>query len=169
MTTIRIHEVVTLPLGAEATYDFLTSPPAYETFTGYGPIPGIERLEWHEGDSRTAGSVATVHSTDGSTHTERVVLAERPTLYAVEISGFSSAFRLLTKGATERWGMVPAPGGTRLERTFEFQLRSPLLWPLGAALGGLFRKALQRNHENFLAHLAERSEEAPAPVEASAP
>lgn len=156
MSVIRIHEVVVLPLGVEATYDFLTSPPAYETFTGYGPIPGIERLEWHEGDSRTAGSRATVHSTDGSTHTERVVLADRPTLYAVEISEFSSAFRFLTKGASERWGMMPAPGGTKLERTFEFELRSALLWPVGAALGAMFRKAVRRNHDNFLTHLAER-------------
>lgn len=169
MTTIRIHETVVLPLDAEATYDFLTSPPAYETFTGYGPIPGIDRLEWHEGDSKTAGSRATVHSKDGSTHTERVVLADRPTLYAVEISEFSSAFRLLTKGATERWGMIPVAGGTKLERTFEFELRSSLLWPVGAALGSLFRKALQRNHENFLIHLAAHPVAASAPPETATP
>lgn len=163
MTVIRIHEVVVLPLGVEATYDFLTSPAAYETFTGYGPIPGIDRLEWHEGDSRTAGSVATVHSKDGSTHTEKVVLADRPTLYAVEISEFSSAFRFLTKGATERWGMMPAPGGTKLDRTFEFELRSPLLWPIGASLGAMFRKAVQRNHDNFLAHMAAAAPAVDAP------
>ncbi len=159
MTTIRIHEVVVLPLDVETTYDFLTSPPAYETFTGHGPIPGIDRLEWHEGDSRKAGSRATVHSKDGSTHTERVVLADRPTLYAVEISEFSSAFRFLTKGASERWGMMPAPGGTKLDRTFEFELRSPLLWPIGAALGSMFRKAVRKNHENFLLYLAEHATE----------
>ena len=161
MSVITIHEVVTLPLDADATYDFLTSPAGYETFTGWGPIPAIERLEWHEGDSRKAGSVATVHSADGSTHTEKVVLAQRPTLYAVEIGEFSSAFRLLTAGATERWGMMPVPEGTRVDRTFEFRLRSPLLWPLGKAMAVMFRKALRVNHENFLTRIeADRVAEA---------
>ena len=151
MSAITIHEVVTLPLDGQATYDMLTSPPGYETFIGWGPIPAIVRLEWHRGDSRTPGSVATVHSADGSTHTETVVVAEPPGRYAVAISDFSSAFRLLTEGATERWEMSEALEGTRIERTFEFRLRSPLLWPIGRLLGAAFRKAVRVNHAEFVA------------------
>jgi len=110
--------------------------------------------------------VATVHSTDGSTHTERALLAERPTLYAAEISGFSSAFACSRRARPSAGGW--SPGGTRLERTFAFELRSPLHWPLGAALGSLFRKALRRNHENFLRHL-ERQEGAATGSEAGDP
>jgi hypothetical protein len=140
-----------LPLDVEATYDFLVSPLAFQLFTGWGPIPGIDRLEWKQGDPTREGSVATVHNTDGSTHTETIVLAQRPTLYGGDIEGFSSAFRFLTAGATERWGMTPVPEGTRIERTFRFRLRSPLLWPLGAMIGAFFRKAVTANHEAMIA------------------
>ncbi|MAQ19025.1 MAG: hypothetical protein CMN30_30030 [Sandaracinus sp.] len=149
MTVIRIEESVTLPVTPEVTYGMITSEPGYETFIGWGPIPAIQGLEWHQGNPRIAGSHATVFSSDGSTHSERVVVAEPPYHYAVAIGDFASAFRLLTEGATERWVLSDVAEGTRIDRTFEFRLRSPLLWPLGAAFGAAFRKAVRVSHDEF--------------------
>lgn len=147
---IRIEESTVLPLPPDETYDFLVSPEAYKLFTGFGPIPGIENVVWHTGSSREVGSVGTVHSSDGSTHRETITEAARPTRYAAKIDDFKSAFRLLTSEARETWDMTPVDGGTRIDRCFVFQLRSPLLWPIGAALGRFFAAAVRRNHEAML-------------------
>ena len=158
---IRIDERVELPLSPEQTYDFLVSPNAYKLFTGWGPIPGIREVVWEKGSSTEEGSVGTVHSTDGSTHTETIVEAVRPTRYAARIDGFNSAFRFLTSGARETWDMSATSNGTLVERCFVFTLRSPVLWPVGALLGRFFRAAVRRNHEG----MQRWAREQPAPAD----
>ena len=160
---ISIVESFSLPLEPKPAYDFLLSESAFRMFDGYGPIPGIERLEWqHGGDSGTVGSIGTVHSNDGGTHRETVRVADSPREYAIGIDEFSSAFRFLTTGATERWLLSPGgPDSTFIVREFSFKLRSPLLWPAGRVLGMAFRKAVQRNHENFRRHFALTKDPAP--------
>lgn len=153
MTKVVIREKVLLPVPPAAAYDFLLSTDAFEMFDGFGPVPGIERVVW-ESPNDQVGAEATVHSSDGATHHERVTAADRPHLYVIEIWGFSSAFRLLTSGARESWTLEPNTEGTSAVREFSFTLRSPLLYPLGRVVGAAFRKALKANHRNFLRHFA---------------
>ncbi|MBX3251438.1 MAG: SRPBCC family protein [Myxococcales bacterium] len=148
-----IDEDVVLPVGPDDAWDFFLSPRGYETFTGYGPIPGIDRLEWQRGSNLEPGSMALVHSKDGSTHHEHVVRVERPAHYEIRIDNFSSAFRLLVSGGIEIAKFSPVSGGTRLDRRFVFTLKSALGWPPGLVVRGLFRRAVQRNHANMVAAL----------------
>lgn len=145
-----IDEEVVLPVSPEEAWEFFLSPRGYETFTGHGPIPGIDRLEWLRGSSREVGSEAIVHSKDGSTHHEHVVRVERPAHYEIRVDQFSSAFRFLVSGGIEIVKLSPASGGTRIDRRFVFTLKSPLGWPLGLVVRGLFRRAVQRNHANMI-------------------
>jgi len=154
MSTIRIVTEVDFPRPPDAAWDFLVQPAAFETFTGWGPIPGIAKVEWVEGSSTEVGSRGRVHNTDGSVHWEEVSEAERGARYTITISGFESAFRFLTTGAVETWVLSPNDDGTTHgHRTFAFELRSVLLWPFGKLIGAFFRKAVQRNHRNMLAWL----------------
>lgn len=154
MSKVVIDETFELPLGIDDAYAFLISPPAYQTFIGWGPIPGIERLEWQQGDSSKVGSFATVHNKDGSTHRETVVVADAPTAYAIEIDRFSSIFDKLVKNASERWSLSAAGDATRVERSFSFTLRSPVMKPIGLIIGRFFRKAVKVNHAEMLRHLS---------------
>lgn len=160
MAEITIAETVELPLGPEPAFDFLLSPKAFELFTGWGPIPGVLRLDWEQGSSAEEGSVGRVHNSDGSTHRERVLEVARPRRYVVAIDEFSSAFRLLTEGATESWELTPTEAGTRIDRRFVFRLRSPLLLPAGWLIGALFRRAVRGNHEAMIAWARAQAAEA---------
>lgn len=155
MTKLVIREKVLLPVPPAEAYDFLLSTDAFEMFDGYGPVPGIERVVW-KAPNDEVGAEATVHSSDGATHHERVVVADRPHLYVIEIFGFSSAFRFLTSGARESWALEKTLQGTSATREFSFQLRSPLLYPAGRLVAAAFRRALKANHVNFLRHFAQR-------------
>ncbi len=157
MAEITIAETVELPLGQEEAFDFLLSPKAYELFTGWGPIPGVLRLDWERGSSAEEGSVGRVHNSDGSTHRERVLEVAQPRRYVVAIDEFSSVFRFLTAGATESWDLTPTDVGTRVDRSFVFRLRSRALLPFGRLVGAIFRRAVRRNHEAMVAWARERS------------
>lgn len=154
MSEICIAETLEFPVPPDDAYDFLVSPAAFETFTGWGPIPGIDRLEWQHGGCSQEGSVATVYNTDGSTHRERVVLAARGERYEIAIDEFSSAFRFLVSGARETWVLEPNAAGTLGHREFVFQLRSAAGYPIGLLVAKFFRNAIVRNHQAMLAHLA---------------
>lgn len=151
MTKLVIREKVLLPVPPAEAYDFLLSTEAVPMFEGYGPVPGIERLVW-EGQSDVVGSEGVVHSVDGSTHRERVLVADRPHLYVIKIWDFSSAFRFLTNNARESWTLEPNTQGTSAAREFSFTLRSPLLYPLARVVAAGFRRALKVNHDNMHRH-----------------
>ena len=153
MSRVTIEETFELPLPLDDAYAFLISPPAYQTFIGWGPIPGILRLDWEEGDSSVVGACARVHNTDGSTHRETVTVADPPTRYAIRIDEFSSIFDKLVDHATEDWTLSSTGSTTRVERCFSFTLRSAMLKPVGLVIGGFFRKAVKVNHTEMVRHL----------------
>ena len=161
MTKLVIREKVLLPVPPAEAFDFLVSTEAVPLFEGFGPVPAIERLVW-QGQSDVVGSEAVVHSRGGSTHRERVLVADRPHLYVIEIWDFSSAFRLLTQGARESFTLEANAKGTSVAREFSFTLRSPLFYPLARIVGLAFRKALKANHANMLRHLRVVLETAPS-------
>lgn len=161
MSNVKIEESFELPLQLDDAYAFLISPPAYQTFIGWGPIPGIERLDWQKGDSSQVGSCATVHNTDGSTHRETVMVASTPTRYAIRIDEFSSIFNKLVTHATEDWTLSASGESTRVDRCFTFTLRSPMLKPVGLIIGGFFRKAVKVNHEQMVRHLGSTKSKTP--------
>ncbi len=154
MSEVKIQETFELPLELDDAYAFLISPPAYQTFIGWGPIPGILRLDWHEGNSSIVGSTATVNNTDGSTHRETVTVADAPTRYAIRIDQFSSVFNKLVNFATEEWTLSAAGSSTRVERCFTFTLKSAVLKPVGLIIGRFFRKAVRVNHKEMVLHLS---------------
>lgn len=152
MTKLVIREKVLLPVPPAEAFDFLVSAEAVPLFDGYGPVPGIERLVWEQGQSDVVGSEGVVHSRDGSTHRERVLVSDRPHLYVIKIWGFSSPFRFLTNDARESWALEPNTQGTSAVREFSFTLRSPLLYPLARVVAAAFRRALKVNHDNMHAY-----------------
>lgn len=149
---IVIDEEVVLRARPEDVWDFFFSPEGTVLFAGYGPIPGIERIEWLDGSESVVGSRARAHNTDGSTHHELVVRTARPLEYEIAIDGFSSIFRFLVKQVREILRFEPEGGGTRIVRRFVFTPTSPLAVPIALVVRGFFRRAVQRNHEGLVKH-----------------
>ncbi len=152
---ITVREHVVLPLEPEAAYDFFITPEAYRLFTGWGPIPGIREVVWESGEAASLGAYGRVHNSDGSTHREHVVRADRGEVYVLKIDQISSAFRHLVRGIEEEARFTAVGSATKLTRTFVFDGRSPIYWPVLRATSQMFRAAVRKNHAAFLTRLAE--------------
>ncbi len=149
---VEVREAVTVAADAATLFDFLASEAGFLSFPGYGPIPGLARVEFERGSYTVVGSESRVTNTDGSTHRERIVECVRPERFAVQIFELSGPFGWLVREIDERWQVSPSGAGSRLTRTFAFALRSPLYWPLSVPLAqGLFRAAMRRHHRAIAA------------------
>jgi hypothetical protein len=145
-----VIERVELGASPEALFDYITSIEGFQSFEGFGPIPGIGAVDVLEGELSTVGARMHVTNTDGSTHHERILAADGPRRYAIRIHDLSSQFRLLVKHVDESWDITASGTGSGVVRTFEFTLRTPLAWPLSIPLAhGLFRAAMRRHHRRL--------------------
>lgn len=152
MADIVVDEDVVLAASPDAVWDYFHAPEGYALFVGYGPIPALVRVEWLEGDHERVGSIGRVRFADGSTQRERVLRSERPHHYAIAIDEFSSVFRFVVREAREDVHFVAEGGKTRIVRRFTFTPRNALAVPIALVIRGLFRRAVQRNHEGLVRH-----------------
>ena len=144
---VEVTESVPVTASAEQVFDFVASEQGFLSFSGYGPIPGLKQVVFEQGSYQRVGSESRVTNTDGSTHRERILACDRPRQFRVLIYGLSPPFGKLVRQIEERWSVTSEPRGCRLSRTFAFELRSPLLWPLSLLLVQvLFRGAMRRHH-----------------------
>ena len=152
---VAVQESVWLAAPRDVVFDFVASEAGFLSFPGYGPIPGLARVEFEHGSYQQVGSESRVTNTDGSTHREQVVECDRPRRFAVRIHSLSSPFRLLVRELDESWELSTEGTGSRLHRTFGFTLRSPLVWPLSLPLAQwMFRAAIRHHHQWLAAHFA---------------
>jgi hypothetical protein len=83
--------------------------------------------------------------TDGSVVREEVLAWERPSRHRYRwLDPPAFPFSLLVRSGEGDWRFAPADGGTRIEWVYTFELTSPLVSPLAAALMPVFRRWMQR-------------------------
>lgn len=155
---VVIERTVTLDAPQARVFALIASEEGMRSFVGYGPVPGIAAVAFTAGSVREPGSVAVVTNTDGSTHQERILSVEPPRRFALEIFGFTSAFRVLVRRAEETFELEPlGDGATRIHRRFVFEPLSVLLRPLVAAIVHVaFKRAIERNITTWRERLATR-------------
>jgi hypothetical protein len=145
---IAIHETASIPMPLEKTWERFADIGAMTSFVGYGPIPGIQSARWLEG-SGAVGSVREIVNTDGSKHKEEVMVFDLHERIEDRIFDMTSPFRLMVREARDIFEFSAEGDGTRLERTFRFELTSPLWWPAARTIGAFFRRAMRRHHANL--------------------
>ena len=119
-------------------------------FTGMGPIPALTAIA---PDAPSAvGSTRQLTSADGSRLTERIVAWEPPRLHRYVLSGFASPLAWLVRAGTAQWQLTERDGGTFVQWTYDFELTTPLVWPIAAPLLKLFMQgAMKRCLDNLAA------------------
>jgi hypothetical protein len=135
----------------------LTDIESMGSFAGYGPIPGIARARWIEGNSYREGAVREVENRDGSRHREDIMAARAPDLLEDRIYGFTSPLRFVVREAHERFELEATAEGTALRRTLALELLSPLCYPLATLLVPLLRRAIRRHHAALAQSLERRT------------
>jgi hypothetical protein len=143
---LELVETASFPSPRSALWALLTDLDAMPLFTGFGPIPGIERVRWIEGSGYQQGAVREVRNRDGSTHREDVAEIRAQELLVDRIYDFTSPLRFIAREARDRFELGEQGGTTTLTRTFQLELTSALALPLAAALRPLLRAAIRRHH-----------------------
>ena len=119
-------------------------------FTGWGPLPGIERVELLELTRAKIGTRFGVTNTDESTHEETVVEYVPQQRLVMRIENFSAPLGKIADHFVETWRFDAHAGHTTIERTFDLIPKGAggtvLLWLIGFGL----QKAVQA-HTNALA------------------
>jgi len=122
-------------------------------FTGHGPIPALREIT--PDAPSAAGATRQLLSADGSRLTERIVAWEPPHLHRYVLGGFAPPLAWLARAGTAEWRLQERDGGTSVRWTYDFELTSPLAWPLAAPLLKVF---MQGAMARCLANLARAAE-----------
>lgn len=134
-------------------FDFTNLAENLTSFTGYGPIPGIREARYETDGPAGLGSRRRVLKTDGSAHIEEIIVFERPRRHVSRITGITPPLSWLVGEGEDDWVFSEAsgfPGCTEISRTFRFELRSLLAYPVGVVLMGVFLgRAVHRDFANL--------------------
>ena len=147
-----LTETATFPARADRTWALLTDIEAMPSFRGWGPIPGIERAEWLQGEGGP-GSIRRVHNLDGTSHSEELAAVIPRERLRDRIFDIASPAARLVRSMTDEWELREVADTTRLTRTFEIELRSGLLLPLGLFMRWAMRRAFRRHHAELARRL----------------
>lgn len=138
------------PVDRERLFDFTNDADNFVSFVGFGPIPGIRTATYETPGEPRVGSKRRIVETNGAEHLEEIVELQRPSRHNSRITGLAPPFSWLVRYAEDDWRFAPARSGTALERTFTFELTSPLAAVIGFPLLHLFmRPAVRRDLHNI--------------------
>jgi len=146
---MRLHvtESIDIDIATEAAFDHTNRAEHMISFEGYGPIPGIRSARYTSEGPVGLGSVRSVTKTDGSSHTERIVAFEPPSLHTSRITGIQPPLGWLLRHLDDEWRFTPTRQGTRIRREFGVDAR-PLAFPVALLMLPLLRRAVRRDLRN---------------------
>jgi hypothetical protein len=108
--------------------------------TPRGPVAGVQKVEYLEGQTLAEGNRRTITLTDGSVLEETILDHVPPSRHRYRWSkGLKGPFALLVRSATGTWDYTEVEGGTRVDWTYVFELKSPLAYPFALPIMPLFR------------------------------
>ena len=142
---------VYVPRSPQEVFDFAV---ANENMPGllrvFGPIPGVIKVELLDGSILSKGARRLVSMSDGTTMREEVLELTPPTSSTPGRHEYrwmhapAPPFSLLVKSGHADWTFSAERDGTRVNWDYQFELTSPLAYPLAAPAIALFRGWMQR-------------------------
>ena len=127
----------------QEVFDFATNNATYERTLNrkLGPIAGIERAEMHMGHRLEAGAARSIVMNDGTRIEETILEHDPPRRHRYRwTEGPKPPTAWIVKSGTGTWDFTPTDGGTRVDWTYEFELTSPLFYPLGKLMLAFFQR-----------------------------
>jgi len=138
------------PVDRERLFDFTNNASNFVSFVGFGPVPGIRQASYETPGQPRLGSRRRILKTDGTEHLEEIVAFDPPLRHVSRVTGLSPPFSWLVLSGEDDWKFEESSGGTVVERTFAFELTSPLAAMAAFPLLHLFmRPAVRRDFRNI--------------------
>ncbi len=135
---------------AEEILSRIFDPGEWSSFTGWGMIPGVARVQVSNASPDRVGTVFSVENTDGSTHRETVVEYEPERRLVMEMEGFSEPLSRIAIRFVETWELAETPGGTRVQRTFVLYPATGLGAVVLRVIALFLRQAVKRHNRAVL-------------------
>ena len=151
---------ITVPQSRDRIFDASTSSEMLvRALLPYGPIAGVARSEMLDGRPLEQGARRRVTLTDGTVLVEDILEHDVPTRHRYKwTSGLKPPFAWLVNSGEGTFTFSDVEGGTQIEWTYTFELKSPLAYPLALPITGLFKRwqarGLARAREELSKHPA---------------
>jgi len=144
-----------IPRPREEVFDFSCRNDTYErNLRPRGPVAGVQRVEFFEGHSLAEGSKRRITLTDGSVLEETILDYSPPTKHRYRwTDGLKGPFAFLVRSGTGCWDFTEVDGGTRVDWGYDFELKSPLAYPLALPIMVLFKGWLNQSLESIRSDL----------------
>ena len=149
---LEVIQSVVFPAPPDRVWALLLDIQQMEMFVGWGPIPGIVDAKRIQGTG-SPGSVRAISNRDGSTHKEEVMELVQLKHYEDRIFDLTSPLRLMVHDVRDRFALEADGAGTRLNRTFTFELSSVLWWPAAMLIRSAMGVAVTRHHAEIARRL----------------
>lgn len=110
----------------------------WNSFEGYGPLPGIRNVSMESPRESEVGTVFHVENTDGSRHRETIESYEPERSVVIRMDAFTPPLSKLASHFIERWSFDGTDPDFRVIRTFDLYPKSALsavpLWIISRLL-----------------------------------
>lgn len=142
---------IVVPKSREEVFDFCCSNETFERhLEARMPVAGVQRAEFFDGHSLKAGDHRRITLTDGSVLDEEILDYTPPALHRYRWSkGLKGPFALLVRSGTGTWDFSEVDGGTRINWSYDFALKSALAYPLALPIMPLFRAWLKQSLQSI--------------------
>lgn len=135
---------------SEKTLDVAT----WNSFNGYGLLPGIENAEYLVRTDETVGSRIRVKNSDGTGHIEEILEWDPGQKIVMKIDGFPSTLSYIATHFIEEWGFdQTAENETLVTRRFSLFPTNFLARPVLQQIAGLFKKAVAKHLDGMAEEL----------------
>lgn len=139
----------------EEVFDFCTKDDTYERLLRpLGPIAGVATSRMHPGQILETGSRRTITTTNGMLLDEEILDHTRPARHQYRwVGGVEPPFSWLVRSGTGCWEFSQVDGGTRVDWSYVFELRSGLAYPFALPIIVLFRRWMAQGLDAIAADL----------------
>ena len=134
-----------LPQTPEEVAEKILDTSHWPDFDGYGPLPGIKSARFTKRTASIVGSTIHVENTDGSSHTEQIVLWNPPHELRLRLGEFSAPLSMLADYFEERWEFDRLQNGCAVRRSFALHPRSLIAWPIVWLISWLLKGAVKKH------------------------
>ncbi len=131
MRDVEFTCTAVLPLPPRAIAEQILDVQAWTTFTGYGPIPGVESAEFEVRTPEITASRIRVTNGDGTRHVEEIMEWEPESRLRLRMQELPSPLAAMATSIDETWTFRQAGGETVVTRSFALH---PRRWWAGMPL-----------------------------------
>ena len=140
---VALHATRTIRCPIDAAFALALDPVRFPaTFSGYGPIPAVQRITLD--GPPAVGSTRELENSDGSRPLERILVLEPPHRHAYLLSRLNPPFAWLVRAGYAEWSFAEVPSGTAISWRYRFELTTPLAAPLAGPLLRVFMATAMR-------------------------